>query len=229
MKASIILPAFEEQEYIEEALRSLRAQDRPVHELIVVDSHSQDLTTNIASKYANKVVQAGPGKLHARNVGAEAAEGDVLLWADADRRYPSDWAHNLLRHFDGDSDVVAVSGRNRRGIEDVASLGEHFIGAFVGPTASVLSGGYWLDGGSSATRKDAYERVGGLQEEYDDANIFKVWYEEELRFPKRLANHGEVLYDRTITCHHEPRRLQAFINPEEDSRYAQQVRSGERF
>ncbi len=93
---SIIVAARNEADTIEPALRSLLAQDHPAVEVIVVNDRSTDATGDVLARiqraYASKlkvitVTTLPPGwlgKNHAHWVGAQAAQGEFLLFTDAD-------------------------------------------------------------------------------------------------------------------------------------------------
>lgn len=73
---------------VEACLRSLRAQAwRPV-ELLVVDNHSSDNTSEIANRYADAFLIAGPERSRQRNLGAQAANGEYLIFIDSDMVVP---------------------------------------------------------------------------------------------------------------------------------------------
>ncbi|MEM5815140.1 MAG: glycosyltransferase [Candidatus Aenigmatarchaeota archaeon] len=85
-KFSIIIPTLNEEKYIENTLLSIKWQnfDLP-YEIIVSDSNSKDKTIEIAKKYANKIVITNKkGIALGRNLGAKYAEGEYLLFVDAD-------------------------------------------------------------------------------------------------------------------------------------------------
>jgi arabinofuranan 3-O-arabinosyltransferase len=65
-------------------LSSIRRQDHAALELIVVDNHSTDGTPEIARRYADVVLTAGPERSAQRNVGVRTASGTWILWIDAD-------------------------------------------------------------------------------------------------------------------------------------------------
>jgi len=84
---SVIIPTFNEEAYIEAALRSVRF----ANEIIVVDSYSTDGTVAIAKQYASVVVQRVFDNFsHQKNFALEHATGDWILFLDADERitYP---------------------------------------------------------------------------------------------------------------------------------------------
>jgi len=97
-KVSIILPARNEEEYIEKCLDSLISQDYENYEIIVIDDSSEDSTGKIISEYAKnhpKVipVSARPkpegwmGKNWACMEGYKKATGELLLFTDADTKH----------------------------------------------------------------------------------------------------------------------------------------------
>lgn len=112
LTVSIIIPTYCEEESIEWCLKSIQGQEfeKDRIETIVVDSNSPDNTRAIATKYAKKVINIktrGVGK--ARNVGAQEAKGDILLFLDADTVLDPEFLINLAESFD-DNEVVCVSG-----------------------------------------------------------------------------------------------------------------------
>ena len=94
-KISIIVPACNEENTIEPALLSLVKQDYGVFEIVVINDRSTDRT----GKFLEKLVQENEkirlceitdlpegwlGKTHALYYGAKVADGDYLLFTDAD-------------------------------------------------------------------------------------------------------------------------------------------------
>ncbi|RLE37604.1 hypothetical protein DRJ17_06220 [Candidatus Woesearchaeota archaeon] len=84
---SIIIPAYNEEGYIEKLLKSIKHQTYKNYEIIVVDNDSTDKTAEIARKYTDKVYYCprdGFSASAARNLGAKFAKGEILLIIDAD-------------------------------------------------------------------------------------------------------------------------------------------------
>ncbi len=85
MRLSIIIPAYNEEDYLPATLDAINAAITRDAEVIVVDNVSTDGTREIALGRGAKVVaeaERNIGKV--RNTGAEAASGDVLVFIDAD-------------------------------------------------------------------------------------------------------------------------------------------------
>ena len=96
MSISVIVPAYNEERYIGETLNNLNwAKDCLLKrkgistEIIVVDNGSTDSTVSIALSSGAKVIkESQPNIARARNVGANGASGDLLVFIDADVSVP---------------------------------------------------------------------------------------------------------------------------------------------
>src|SRR5690242_14030921 len=96
---SIIIPTYNEEEYLPRLLASIRSQRFEGYEIIVADNKSTDRTREIAARFGAKIVDGGmPGP--GRNLGARAAQGDLLLFLDADVILPDvDWLADKVEQF----------------------------------------------------------------------------------------------------------------------------------
>jgi len=94
---SIVIPALNEEQDIEQGLKSLNNQTYPrdCYEIIVVDNGSTDRTKEIAAKYADKVIEKiGVNVGAVRNYGADHSRGEILICTDADCLVDNDWIQN---------------------------------------------------------------------------------------------------------------------------------------
>lgn len=111
MRLSVVIPARNEEAYIQSCLRAVNAQTRKPDELIVVDNGSTDRTAEIASALGAKIVECPtPGVALARQAGLEAASGDWVATTDADSRPTALWLEALQAHMEGS---VALYGPMR--------------------------------------------------------------------------------------------------------------------
>jgi len=97
---SIIIPTLNEENYLPKLLDSFKKQNlKEDYEVIIADAGSTDTTVEIAKKkYGCKVVPGGlPAK--GRNEGAKVAQGDLLLFLDADLILPEGFLDALLKEF----------------------------------------------------------------------------------------------------------------------------------
>src|SRR3989338_8288401 len=110
MKASVIIPAYNEEKTIGKTLESLKEQSFRDFEIIVVDDGSRDRTAEIAKNSEAKViVQKNAGPASARNEGARNAKGEVIVFIDADCVADERWLEHMLKPF-SDKDVAGVQG-----------------------------------------------------------------------------------------------------------------------
>lgn len=93
-KVSVIIPARNEASNLPKLLASLNMQHVQPVEIIVVDDHSEDQTAQIALQYGARVIESAneadeewTGKSAACWKGAQAAEGEWLLFLDADTQF----------------------------------------------------------------------------------------------------------------------------------------------
>jgi len=112
MKISIVIPAYNEERYLGACLGSLVAQDFPEpFEIIVVDNDSTDRTAAIAASFDVRVLtETRRGVCAARQAGTAVVRGQIVVSADADTIYPSNWLSTIWQTFADVPDAVAVTG-----------------------------------------------------------------------------------------------------------------------
>jgi glycosyltransferase involved in cell wall biosynthesis len=84
---SCIVPVFNGERYLAEALNSIITQSYKQLEIIVADDGSSDGTTDIVAAYSGRVrylLQPNKGPAAARNLGLSASRGDFIAFLDAD-------------------------------------------------------------------------------------------------------------------------------------------------
>ena len=89
MKLSIIIPVFNEAENIATTLKQLQVYRQQGHEVIVVDGGSRDNTIDGVQDMADRLLISKPGRAVQMYIGAEQAQGDVLVFLHADTQLPT--------------------------------------------------------------------------------------------------------------------------------------------
>ncbi|MGB0064624.1 MAG: glycosyltransferase [Terracidiphilus sp.] len=88
MKISVIIPAYNAEPYLAEAIASCLEQTEPADEIVVADDGSTDRTAEIAKQFSSQVklvrLEKNCGLPSARNRAIEASTGDWLAFLDAD-------------------------------------------------------------------------------------------------------------------------------------------------
>ena len=105
---SIIIPTYNEEEYLPVLLESIKNQDFDDYEIIVADANSKDKTREIAEEYGCVVVEGGLPAV-GRNNGAKVAKGDYLLFLDSDLKLTEDYLRNVLYEFRMEKLGIAIT------------------------------------------------------------------------------------------------------------------------
>ncbi|UUA71401.1 glycosyltransferase [Cellvibrio sp. QJXJ] len=109
---SIVMPAFNEEKYIELSLIAVMQMDYPKHklEIIVVDNGSTDKTVEIAKRYADKVIVHPNVKVGGvRNEGVRQSNGEIIAFIDSDCLPAKGWLRDSLDYMKENS-CDAVGG-----------------------------------------------------------------------------------------------------------------------
>jgi glycosyltransferase involved in cell wall biosynthesis len=108
---SVIIPVYNRDRYLAEAIESVLAQTYPAIELIVVDDGSSDRSAEIAQSYP--VIyhfQPNGGIGSARNAGIALATGEFLAFLDSDDIWVTDKLAKQMAAFDANPHLEAVFG-----------------------------------------------------------------------------------------------------------------------
>lgn len=118
-KISVIVPSYNVEKYLAEALDSVAAQTYPDWECIIVDDGSTDGTADVARSYCRKdsrftlVSQENRGLSGARNAGVANASGEFLLPLDADDRIAPRYMELAMKVFEERPETKLVYGGAR--------------------------------------------------------------------------------------------------------------------
>jgi len=231
-KVSVIIPAYNEESFIARALLSIQSQNvvlayPDLFEVIVVDDGSTDRTAEIASQYAKMLsLEKQPGIYYVRHAGIEAAEGEIIVFADADMIWKPNFLNLLLRHFHN-PEIVGVCGGFFNVDADPLTL---LMQANYNALQSVIIS--HINMGVCAFRKDAYYAMGGY-----DFSIEQMARtdEKEIDFTRKLKSVGRVVWDLEANVWAEARIRYCLTHPTDKTcdspycRYCLERIAGKRF
>lgn len=87
-RLSIIIPSFNQAEFLEETILSIINQSYKNFELIIIDGGSSDGSVDIIKRYINEITywvsEEDKGQTHAINKGFKKAKGDLVCWMNSD-------------------------------------------------------------------------------------------------------------------------------------------------
>ena len=200
---SVIVPAHRGEAVLRRSLPALLASDldRSAWELIVVDDASGDGTPLVAAEYADLVVRlegTPRGPAGARNRGAEAARGEVLVFIDADVCVHGDVLGSMADAFHADPGLSALFG-SYDADPTAPGLVSQFRNLLHHHVHQLNPGGaetFWA--GCGAVRRAAFMEVGML-----DAGRFPRPQIEDIELGRRLRRAGHRIELRPdIQCTH---------------------------
>ena len=113
----MIIPVWNGERFLAEAIESVLSQTYPPHEVIVVDDGSTDGSKDVAKRFGVSVkyyFQERSGAAAARNRGADLAEGDFIAFLDADDIWVKDKLAWQMKSFEDHPELDMVFGNVRQ-------------------------------------------------------------------------------------------------------------------
>lgn len=173
MSVSVVMPAYNAERFIGEAILSVFHQTLDDWELIVVDDGSTDQTARIVSGYRDprvRLINVGRrgGQATARNIGTSVASHELISYLDADDRLMPDNFATLTSALDSDPEAVLAYGTHVRIDETGRRYGtRRLVSQLARPDGDVLTeflcGNHMVNGGVALVRKSAVRQVGGFK------------------------------------------------------------------
>ena len=197
MNLTVIVPAFNEADYLPATLDAIEAAAAHLHarsgaevETVVVDNNSTDDTAAIAeSKNASVVHEPEQGIARARNTGARHAQGDVLVFVDADVLVPPPLLETI---HDVMNDPSCVGG----GVDVDYRPQRRSMRLYLHAWRVLALRMRLVQGATQFCRKDAFEQIGGYDEQ--------AWIGEDVDFYRSLKRFAKVS-GGTVRFIEEPR------------------------
>ena len=184
---SVIIPVYNAEKYIADAIQGVVGQFYSNWELIIVDDGSTDRTREVVAPFLNDdrisySYQENSGQAHARNTAIKQASGTLLAFLDADdlwdphklqaqvtviQRQNTCLVFSPIRYIDENGEQLARSIGSGTGMyHGFSALFLLACGSIAIPNSSVL------------VKKEHVERVGGFSENEHQCNIedYDLWF-----------------------------------------------------
>ena len=193
-RISVVIPVLNEETFLPGCLESLRNQDYDGElEIVVADNGSTDGSANIARNFGAKVVPCPEKKnvFYARQIGADAASGDIIVQADADTLYPKGWLKRIADHFASHPEAVAVAGRFKyRDPPRWAKLEYFFRDSLSRVTTDVVGRPLTPSGATFAFRRQTFLAANGYRG--------LTYAPDQYGIAGRLKKFGKIIYDSKL-------------------------------
>ncbi len=202
---SVIIPSFNAEQYIAEALESIFGQAyRPI-EVVVVDDGSTDETQSVLESFKDRIYylcQDNKGPSAARNTGIKVARGKYIAFLDSDDLWTDGKLQQQVEIMETYPDVGLLSGDMQRFSEEqvkVSSMFERygfdhnfFDGKFYVKDAykKIYTQGNYIPTGSVIVRRNCLEKVGHFDENLRHSEDLDLWL--------RISIHFKLAYSRKI-------------------------------
>jgi glycosyltransferase involved in cell wall biosynthesis len=157
---SVIIPVYNGERYLGEAIESVLAQDYRPMEVIVVNDGSTDNTETIAKRYGNDIIYARQekrGPAAARNRGLRMSHGEVIGFLDADDLWSENKLSLQLTRLAEDRSVEIVMGLSQPMKLQTDKDGKAIFEKWYDPFCALLLG-------AALFRKSVFEKVGLFDE-----------------------------------------------------------------
>ncbi|MBE6512888.1 MAG: glycosyltransferase [Methanobrevibacter olleyae] len=197
MKISIIIPTYNEEEYLPKLLESIKSQDFTDYEVIVADAQSDDNTREIAKGYGCVVVEGGlPGP--GRNRGAEVAQGEILLFLDSDLELTDNYLSNVIEEFESANLGIAITQMTPLSEKKRDKYLHDLANWFMIAAENIKPHGAGCYG--IISKRDLHEEVGGFDE--------NLSFGEDTDYIERVAEISEFKVLRNARIGVSTRRLE---------------------
>lgn len=176
MILSIIIPTYNEEEYLPVLLNSIKSQSFDDYEIIVADANSTDKTREVAESYGCIVVDGGLPAV-GRNNGAKIAKGDYLLFLDSDLELTDDYLRNALYEFRMERLGIAITQMTPMSNKVEDKIFHDFANYFMISVENIKPHGAGCYG--IIARKELHDRCNGFDE--------NLTFGEDTDYIERLA------------------------------------------
>ena len=199
VEISVIVPALNEEKFIEKSLKSLKSQQFDgEYEIIVADGDSEDRTIEIAKKYADRVLicpERSPGKQ--RNYAFQHAKGNIIAFLDSDTVADPFWLQSIKDSLSDGKTIAAIGTllpleKDKEYMYKVVNVIQRGLVKMKTPM-------FW--GASCAFTRNIFEKIGGFDE--------KLSMAEDVDISLRARKEGKIVFNKKMVAYTSTRRIES--------------------
>ena len=199
-RISVVVPACNSRLHLPRCLEALARSEYVQFEVIVVDDCSTDDTAQVAVRYGARCFRTPQrmGPAGARNLGAQAAGGEILLFVDADVAVTPETLRLVAEDLVCDPELAAVFGSydDKPAWTSFISQYKNLMHHYVHQTSSETASTFWA--GCGAMRKKVFEEFRGF-----DAETYFTPSIEDIALGLKLTQSGRrIRLDKRIEVKH---------------------------
>lgn len=197
---SVIIPVYNGGAGFQRCLAAIGRSSTAPHELIVVDDGSIDASAEVARAAGARVLNTerpASGPAVARNLGAQAATGELLFFVDADVEIRAETLAHISRVLAAQPALTALFGSydDAPAAPNFLSQYKNLMHHYVHQTASERASTFWS--GCGAIRREVFLKFGGFSSRYAIPSI------EDIELGTALTHAGHnILLDKTLQVKH---------------------------
>lgn len=160
---SFCIPTKNNEETLENCLHSVRSQNYPKIEIIIIDGYSSDKTIEIAKKYTENIFLDSNGYGSACQIGIEKSHGEIIASIDSDIIIPhKDWLINAVKFFNYSNEVCTIWPTNVAPPGSSLTTRVYFNIWKVTVEDRIKHGRSYFGGGNSLFLKKCFIAIGGV-------------------------------------------------------------------
>lgn len=221
---SVIIPVYNTEKYLVEALNSVLSQTYKNIEVIAVDDGSTDTSPDILSKYSDRIKilsQPNRGASAARNYGVSASSGEIIAFLDSDDLWDSNKIERQLAVLQNHPEAVGVYSdvryidANGKEIKPTDAYRMVWCSGNILEPLLAGKGVFGFSPSQTIIRRKCFELAGGFPENVKQCEDYGLWL--------KLSLQGPFLYlvDTLSSYRRRPGSLTASKDVHEEQLYGQ--------
>jgi glycosyltransferase involved in cell wall biosynthesis len=177
---SVIIPTYNEEKRLPKMLATLKKEKSVDFEIIVADRPGHDKTREIAKSWGCKITDGG-SPAEGRNMGADIAEGDMLLFLDADIKLSPHFLRNSIREFN--SRKLGIASYHLYPVKGNFLINSLSINVYYNWQQTLLRNIFPMGAMGIMVKKDIFKSVGGFD--------YTIKLAEDVNFVREAAKLGK--------------------------------------